>query len=402
MIRNKIKILIIYILWYIWIQLWLIIRFTKKQKKYDNQSFQEIIFNRSDRIWDAIISKNFIKLTINFLSKQKISSNFKILSSEYNSFIFKNDTSKNYNLEVINKNISDDYNIFSMLIKSLKFTFKNIFTSFSSKKEKLFIDLVWDPYTIKKYKHNSIIIWPNLFLNNFLLDYSLKYSYVSSKSLNLIESYINLIEWYFNFWWEFRKYIYKNIDIYIWEFNNNFNKKSILIFIWNKEFRNLSINKWKEIIDYISEKYKDYKIEVIDDNKNFLYKKIKNYNFNNNVRVGKNTLNLDEFRNYAKKFELLIWIDWGWFNFIRTIRNSITIYTLWNSKVWSIFSWENYYNSKKISKNHYICNTNINWKEYSYIYKESFFLPSYDISLWKKKNNDLPNNFIDYFINNKK
>ena len=382
--KNKIKVLLVYFLWYIWLIIGNIIAFIRWNKKYNNKKIATIYFNRSDRIWDAVISKPFIELAIKFFKENLWVKHFYILASTYNSFIFKD--LKEVKIIELNKNITDNYNPLVMALNSIRLLLKNLLR-FNKKKQnnfELLIDLMGDPYTLSTYK--QISIGPNLFLNNFLLKYSLKTTYVSLKSKNLIESYIDLIEWYFNFNGKFRKYIYDNIGKFISTNSNNW--RNILIFVWTKQYRNLSIKKWKELIKELSASVKQ-DIYVVDDNSNQTYEKLKNISFPSNVRIIKNNFSLPEFKNFAKKFKLLIWVDGGGFNFIRNITNSVTIYTFWNPNVWSLFTWNCPKRKFNLKNNYYFVSTKCKENTFSYIYKKDFFLPSYDIPLW--------NNYFDDF-----
>jgi len=391
LIKNRIKILIIYFLGTVWIILWKIIKLLRWNKKYNNENFNKIIINRSDRLGDAIISKPFIKLLINFLEKERIWNNFEILASSYNSFILEDLGKGNVNILRIEKKIDYEMNILKQVLKSLKLFFKEIFNWKNDKTDKnnLFIDLVGDPYLLKEYRKNSINIWPNLFLNSIFLDYQLPVSYVYHRNnKNLIEQYIDLIEWYFNFNWKFRNYIYDNINEFIPETNLD-KKENILIFVWTKKYRNMSIDKWKEIINDFSKRYPKKKIIVIDDNQNLLYGSLKKEKFNNNVEIKENRFNLTEFIEFAKWFELIIWIDGWWMNMIRNLTNSITIYTLWNEKVWRQFSGRNKYKTMKLNNNWFIDYVEVNWKKIQNYYKKWFFLPTYDVEIEKKYFDDL-------------
>ena len=389
--KNKIKILLVYFLGYIWLIIGNIIAIIRWNKKYNNEKITTVYFNRSDRIWDAVISKPFIELAIKFFKENLWAKRFYILASTYNSFIFKD--LKEIKVIELDKNITDNYSPLIMALNSIRLFLKNLL-KFNKKKQnnsELLIDLMGDPYTLYNYK--KVAIGPNLFLNNFLLRYSLKTTYVSLKSKNLIESYIDLIEWYFDLNGKFRKYIYSNIDKFV-SINSN-HWKNVLIFVWTKQYRNLTIKKWKELINNLASSIKE-DIYIVDDNSNQTYERLKDTTFPSNVKLIKNNFTLNEFKDFAKNFQLLIWVDWGGFNFIRNITNSVTVYTFGNPNVWSLFVW-NY--SKEIFKlpNNYYFVTSKCWENnYSYIFKKDFFLPSYDVPLWNNYFSDLD---VDKFTN---
>lgn len=386
-----IKIILLKIARYIAVMVWNIIRFFRWNKNINLKDIKKIIFNRKDRIWDAVITKPFIILFSKYVKEELwLNIEIEVECSKYNEFVFKEwDWEKYFNLISFNEDISNTW-INTLWI--LKQQFTNFFNS-NSKKNKIknvvYIDLVWNPsHIVQKKNHlNYYFIWPNLFLNNILLDYSLPENYVSWVKINLIQSYINLISWCFELS-NFEKYINDNIDEFYTDYNYSKNKEWILIFTWNKEYRNLSIETRENLTKNLSKKYNDKKITVIDDNSNIIYywlKKVKD--FSKNVQLIKNEFSLQELKQRAKEFELLVWIDWWWFNYIRTCTDSITIYTIWNHYTWSIFTWKNRYKKSDLWNKWILNKIETHWKKFWYINKKSTLLPTYDIAISKKNFN---------------
>ena len=382
-----IKIILLRIARYIAVMIWNIIRFFRWNKNIDLKDIKKIIFNRKDRIWDAVVTKPFIILFSKYLKEDlKLNIEIEVECSKYNEFVFKEwNWEKYYNLISSKEDIS---NTWINILWILKQQFTNFFNSNSKKnkiKDVMYIELVWNPSHIaqKKNNLNYYFIWPNLFLNNILLDYSLPKNYVSWVKINLVQSYINLISRCFNLN-DFEKYINDNIEEFFWDYNYSNDKSWILVSIWNKEYRNLDIKVWVELIKDLSKKHPNKEIKVIDDNTNILYQKLKLItDFQKNVKIIENKFSLNEFKDYAKNFELLIWIDgWG-FNYIRTCTNSITVYTIWNHNVWSIFTWNNKYKKTDLWNNWIMKKCSIDWKVFWYIYKESIALPTYDQHITK-------------------
>lgn len=382
-----IKIILLKVIRFFAVLAWNIIRFFRWNKNIDLKVIKKVIFNRKDRIWDAVITKPFIILFSKYVKEElKLDIEIEVECSKYNEFVFKEwNWEKYYNLISSKEDIS---NTWINILWILKQQFINLFKTNSKEndiKDVVYIDLVWNPSHISQKKNhpNYYFIWPNLFLNNTLLDYSLPENYVSWVKIKLVQSYINLILWCFKLN-NFEKYINDNIDEFYTDYNNSKDKKWILIFTWNKEYRNLSIETREDLIKDLSEKYNDKKITVIDDDSNIIYdwlKKIKD--FPKNVQLNKNNFTLQKLKEQAKNYELIIWIDgWG-FNYIRTCTNSITVYTIWNHNVWSIFTWNNKYKKTDLWNNWIMKKCSIDWKVFWYIYKESIALPTYDQHITK-------------------
>jgi hypothetical protein len=379
------KIIFLKIVRFFAVILWNIIRFFRLNKNIDLKDIKKIIFNRKDRIWDAVITKPFIILFSKYVKEElKLDIEIEVECSKYNEFVFKEwNLKKYYTLANSYEKISNTgINIFWLL----KQQFKNFITKQSksiSKKDAVYIDLVWNPDQINERKTNLnyYFVWPNLFLNNSLLDYSLSENYVSWVKINLIQSYINLISWCFKLD-NFEKYIYDNIEDFYSNYNYSKDKKWILIFTWNKEYRNLDTKTREKLIKNIGEKYNSKRITVIDDNSNIVYDWLKNIkNFPKNIELIKNEFTLQELEGQARNYELIIWIDWWWFNYIRTCTDSITIYTIWNHHVWSIFTWKEKYKKEKLWNGWIMKKCDINWKVFWCIYKKSILLPSFDQSI---------------------
>ncbi len=386
-----IKIILLKIARYIAVMVWNIIRFFRWNKNINLKDIKKIIFNRKDRIWDAVITKPVIILFSKYVKEELwLDIEIEVECSKYNEFVFKEwDWEKYYNLISSKEDIS---NTWINILWILKQQFINLFKPSSKEnniKDVVYIDLVWNPYHInqRKYNLNYYFIWPNLFFNNFLLDYSLPENYVSWVKINLIQSYINLISWCFKLN-NFEKYINDNIDEFYTDYNYSKNKEWILIFTWNKEYRNLSIETRENLIKNLSEKHNGKKITIIDDNSNIIYdwlQRIKD--FPKNVQLIKNIFTLQELKEQAKNYELLIWIDWWWFNYIRTCTDSITIYTIWNHYTWSIFTWKNRYKKSDLWNKWILNKIETHWKKFWYIKKKSTLLPTYDIAISKKNFN---------------
>ncbi len=388
MYLNCIRIIFLRIAWAINFMLWRVITLLKWNKQVILEDFNKIIFNRKDRIWDAVITKPLLILFAKYVKEElKLDIDIEIECSEYNKFVFDDDQIKKH-CKIIEKNCEiNNYweSVMKMIIKYLNFPIKK---NNKKNKDTIYVDLIWNYHHLDSIlDKNYFIIWPNYWIKNYLLDFSLNHSFVRNAKANLIETYTSLLSSCFDLTW-FKDYINKNLEFFYEDYNYK-NKSWIMIFVWNKEFRNLSIDIRYKLILWIGEKRMHEKIIVLDDNNNTMFKKLKKLDFPKNVEIIENKFSLNEFKDYAKNFELLIWIDGWWFNYIRTVTDSLEIFTLANSKVWSIFTWDYKYKKKKLWK--YILNeVNILGKKFGYIEKKNFFLPSYDYELPKGIFKDFP------------
>ena len=399
--KNKIKIFLLKIAWFLAVMIWNIILFFKWNKNIDLKTIKKIIFNRKDRIWDAVITKPFIILFSKYIKKElKLNIEIEIECSKYNEFVFNERNCEDYyKIIAMDREISwTGMELWNFIVNYIRLWFLWIKKKLGSKKIRknwvVYIDLIWDIESIM-HKINKwyYFIWGNMLMNNHLLDYSLSNNYVSWCSKNLIKSYIDLVSWCFKLN-NFEKYINDNIEEFYSEYNHSNNKSWILVSMGNKEYRNLDIKIWETLVKCLSKKYPNKEIKVIDDHTNTLYNKLREIkDFSDNVEIVKNNFSLKEFRDYAKNFELLIWIDGWWFNYIRTCSDSITIYTIGNHNVRSIFTWNNKYEGISLGNNWFLNSVNIWKKRFWYIYKKEWLLPTYyDIEVSKKIFQDFPIN----------
>lgn len=380
---------------FVWTFLWNAIVVFRWQHHWDITKTKKITFDLRARVGDAVVNKPLIILFSKYL-KEEMWLNTEILveTNEYNDFIFRDkNLGKYYTLIKFQNEIDAHMTLFRYIkmrvcgIKSNKKT-----------KDKSSVYFSFVPKHISN--QNWVSISANLYMDNYLLDFSLNRSFlwysknVLSISTDVIINYFRLTN--------FEKYINDNLD-YFYSDWSKLKKSGIMIFVWNKDFRNLTIQKRYDMIIWISKHYKKERIVVIDDNSNKLYDKLINYKFLNNVSLIKNTFSLCEFKDYAKNFELIIWWDWGWFNYIRTVTNSIWIYTVADSNKWHIFSWKNKYEKLRLSKKYFGCRIKIYGKKFWYLYKKSRILPSYDYSVGSDYFDDLPINefvnFVNFFYN---
>lgn len=79
-----------------------------------------------------------------------------------------------------------------------------------------------------------------------ILDIALEHSYVHYSNVNLIESYIELIEKVFATQEAFRNFIYDHLGEF-YEYDPKIEKSGICLFVGVKEFRNLPISTWRRV-----------------------------------------------------------------------------------------------------------------------------------------------------------
>ena len=375
------------------VMIWNIIKIFRWNKNIDLRNVKKIIFNRKDRIWDAVVSKPFIILFSKYIKEElKLNIDIEVECSKYNEFVFREwNWEEHYKIKAKETNLnSEEFSFIKYTIIRLKSILRN--KKITKNKTIVFIDLVGDVQQVQEWLkiHKSYMIWWNLLLNNYILDYSLYNNYVSGNDDNLIVSYTKLVSQCFNLQ-NFETYINENIEYFFEDYNDSNDKKWILIFVWNKTFRNLPSNVRMKIINWIWNKYSDEKIVIIDDNQNIIYNELINiWAYSDNIVFKKNEFSLEELKNFSKKFKLIIWIDWWGFNYIRTCTNSLEIFTLANPKVWSIFTWKHKYNETNLWNNRFLNKVRIWNKSFWYTYKESRLLPTYDIRISKKIFEDFP------------
>jgi len=356
----------------IWIWLGNIISFFKKKKKISLQDVHTIVFNRSDRIGDAIITKPLLGLFRDFISKYNSHIDLQILVSTLNHDVLKD--MKWYTI-VIKKHILKDS---GWVYKEILHQIKNIFIICCWKTPKntnnIYIDLIWDMDITKEY-YNAwySCLWPNMYLNNFFFDYTLPYHYRWPVIKNLIDCYIDLIEWGFGFHWAFRNYVYDNIQAF-YDIDDRIPKKDIMVFVGNKKFKNLAFFTWTVLIHHLSKHFPDETISVIDDDTNSLYNELKQEAFAWNVQLTENIFSLEWFKKFASGFRCILWTDWGGMNFIRNMTNTLILYHAWpeNYKVWSWFVWDNLWTWQDMTANNISLHIdNVLGKKFWYMYKKN-------------------------------
>ena len=119
MYETKIKILIIKLCYICSNIVWNIIKVFRWNKKNNINNIKKIIFNRKDRIWDAIITKPLLILFSKYIHEElKLDINLEIECSKYNSFVF-NDLPNNFKVIIKDINLNNPKNLsYFQIIKS--------------------------------------------------------------------------------------------------------------------------------------------------------------------------------------------------------------------------------------------------------------------------------------------
>lgn len=364
--------------------------YMKKPKTVDRRKLKTFYLNRSDRIGDAIISKPFIKLLIQWLRANGCTAEIVILASKYNHFILQDmeDAENRVQVREEPKNIADyESKLSRMILKHIGFLRKTVAFRWNHGNDRdeqsLFLDMGGgDLPTILRYKelYNPIVAGPNIFWGSHILDIALPHSYVHYSHVNLIESYMEIVEKSFGLDGAFRNFVYENIGTF-YDYNQGIQRAGICLFVGVKEFRNLPVRTWRRIIREVAETFPEESVTVLDDHTNMLYDIFIQESFPSNVVLEKNTYSLQEFPERIARFSFVVGIDGGGINMVKSLTNSCFINTFAQPGVWSGFTGNL---SRKVTKgknNWYSTVSEIppNNQIISHMHKTSFWLPTFNI-----------------------
>jgi len=100
----------------------------KKPRTVDLKNLKTIYLNRSDRIGDAIISKPFIKLLVEWLRQNDCHAEIIIIASQYNRFILSELEDTKNNVKLISEEKPDFYEskLYRMILKHIKFLYRTL------------------------------------------------------------------------------------------------------------------------------------------------------------------------------------------------------------------------------------------------------------------------------------
>ncbi|ADC69097.1 hypothetical protein MFS40622_0402 [Methanocaldococcus sp. FS406-22] len=340
-----------------------------------------ILFNRTDRIGDAIVTLPF------FLALKNKGIKFKVLCSPYNKWVLEPFVEIE---EIKDFKFSDfEFSIKSLLfniLSSIATYLKNLFIE--KNKNITFVDLKGDFHLSERFKNYYQIHFKSFLLNLKYSDYVFNDFYVFGSKMQLIEKYSMIfdnLEDIEEFPKELKEYIINNHNKEIDTLINSL-KDFIIIFVGNKEFRNLNIEQWKYLIENINY---EGKIVVIDDPSQNYLKRLKSIIKKENVIFLEKVYDLWSLMYLAMHSKLVIGVDGGGFNFLQLPTNAFEIILYTNEKVWRPFS-KNEYQIIRKDRKHIIEKsiTSQNLKKYIY-YIDWDYKVVYEIL--QEKNND----FVD-------
>lgn len=351
---------------------------------------ETIYLNRADRIGDAVISKPFIRLLIEFI-RQKSEAKIVIIASQYNrGFLQDLESPENGVTIVEERKDADEYEskLGNMIWKHIKFLWISLTFRFKQRQElnkkELFIDLTGGgslPMILTyKMRSNPVVAGPNIFWGSHVLDIALPDSYIHYCHRNLIEGYIAIIEKIFSDGVRgFREFVYDHIESF-YRFDSTIERtKDICLFVGTKEFRNLPNTTWERTIRTVAAAFPDRSITVVDDPSNILYEAFKDLSFPNNVTLMKNTHSFGEFEAEIAKYRVVVGVDGGGINLVRTLTNSLSIYTFAHHDVWSCFTGRDRYEDTRHGDWHIGRASLPHGQIVGYMYKESWMLPTFNI-----------------------
>ncbi len=305
--------------------------FFRRRKLQVDFSQSKILFNRMDRIGDAIITLPL------FLALKKKKINFKVLCSQYNKWVLEPFVDV---IEMRELSIKDfRFSLISWL-HDFWLCILSKFLPIKKKENFVFIDLKKDFELSEKYKNHYQIHFKSFLLNLKYSDYVIDDFYVLGGDKQLLEKYIMIFKdlEVDSFPFELKQYITKNRNLRICDLIKSLDE-FIIIFTGNKRFRNFSKQQWQYLIENIS--YKG-KILIIDDPDinylNWLEQVIKGDNFVFLKRI----YDLWTLMYLAMHSRLVVGIDGGGFNFLQTPTNAFEIFFYVNHKVWRPYSKHRY------------------------------------------------------------
>jgi len=302
------------------------------KNEINENKIRSVLINRSDRIGDAVTT---IRL-INAL-KEKFE-DVTVLASEKNLFVFKEN--KALNVIIKSKEATEkNYTNRNIITAGIYFLTKLISKRNSiAENEKKKYDLIIDFFgtgepLIKEFYPARYIIGPNKGILSIAYSSFYKTSFPLSQ-LSAVESCKQMLAECLG------------ISITISDSPpDNFLKlkqKQIMIFVGCVPARNISYEKWKEIILNAS---KLARCVVADDPTQEIISKLKEDNdiiVNNNIELIVGEKTLDYLANVANRSKLLIIIDGGAEHYLQRYTNAFVIYTVGLPIQWKPYSSNNY------------------------------------------------------------
>ncbi len=353
---------------------------------------KKVLINRSDRIGDAIISLKLIRALADIFE------NVYVIVSEKNAFIFKGE---NKVKTILKRDILLHQR--NCILSNILYFFKEFFFScfkmaFGRQKQEydLLIDLIGDP-AIERVYNSRYMIGPNKGL------FSIAYSCfcettIFTSNITLLESYKKMMK------------DCLDIDIKIDDAPPNdfssLKKKQIFIFVGNVPKRNLSYERWKEII-LVANSFMPC-IVADDPLQNIMnkLKKDKDIINNKNIKLITDKKELEELVVIANRSILLIALDGGGEHFLERYTNALILYTCGLPAEWKPYS-VNTYSIQLLETNHVYeeTTTSAGLKKFI-LYKDKNRRPCRDLlcnyPIWKDIDVTVVNKILQRFMFNVK
>ena len=330
-------------------------------------TIKKVLVNRSDQIGDAVVSLKFINALANTFEEVCV------VVSKKNRFVFEHEKK----IKIIEEKEKALHEYKTIFDKFFFFTI-NFFPLLFQKQEPkydLVIDLISDVSIKRRYPARYIIganrgVFSLLYTNFYKTSLSLA-------NKQLMEAYKEMIK-----------------DCLGLELNiadgppPDFSQKKeeqIFIFVGNKAERNLSYEKWREIILELA---KIKRCVVADDPEQKIMEKLKeDYEIRNNkqIQLIEGPRKLSELAEFSNKSKLFIGLDGGGEHYLEQYTNALIIYTCGLPSEWKPYSLNPY--NKFVLKNEHIVEktiTSTGLKKYIF-YRVDNRKPCYDLLCNYKK-----------------
>ncbi len=395
---SYLHLIILKFLDHIWNLIGRLIRLSQVQEKLDLFDIEEIVIHRADRLGDAVLSRPFLQATLEYFRLLGWQGRVTILASSYNVSLLETlQNIPNVGIKIIRTGDFAQYD------RSFIRAIQNFVQTYQRYKDRLriktrnrticidLVDSVSEMSLQNLYDYrNALWISSNRGPFSLLFDRIASTRFAGSSDQNLTENYISLFESTFDLP-GFQKAINTRSDLFYPKSTPPI-VRTILIHVGVKEIRNFEPHIWQSILEEISEKFSGYRIEVVDLAGSTVLASLRTMRvWRPNMVFRELSFSLDEFIEYAKRFSFVIGIDGGGINMIRSLTNSLTIFTFGNAAVWSAYRIGKAVEHTRLG-NGWVLDT-IQVREDRAMYtlrKKSFWLPSFQIPFDRSFVSDVP------------
>lgn len=141
----------------------------------------------------------------------------------------------------------------------------------------------------------------------------------------------------------------------------------------------------------MAHEFPDWDIDILDESSKNTLKQLPLQDWRANVHFLENTMSLAELPEFARGYRLVVGIDGGGINIMRSHTNSLTLFTFGNGVVWGPSLLGRTPTSTILSHNWELHLTQIRDNRFAgNIYKKSIWLPAFQIPLSKWLVSDFP------------